>query len=346
MDAFYASVEQRDHPELKGLPVVVGGERERGVIAAASYEARKFGIHSAMSSKIARQKCPDLIFCPPDFRKYKQVSSEIREIFYQYTDLVEPLSLDEAFLDVTESKVAINSATLIAREIKQKIKEKLNLTASAGVSYNKFLAKIASDINKPDGLFIIPPGKAEEFIDRLEIKKFFGVGKVTAKKMNDLGIYYGSDLKLVTKHELIRLFGKAGSYYYDVARGIDDRPVMPDRERKSVGVENTFASDLQEEDELSAEIEKLINELWRRVERTGKIGKTLTLKIKFSDFEQITRSSTKTNFFLEKEEVLTSALHLLKLEYPFPKSIRLLGLTISNFYVENSGPVQLVLDFI
>jgi len=299
-----------------------------------------------MSSKIARQKCPDLIFCPPDFRKYKQVSSEIREIFYQYTDLVEPLSLDEAFLDVTESKVAINSATLIAREIKQKIKEKLNLTASAGVSYNKFLAKIASDINKPDGLFILPPGKAEEFIDRLEIKKFFGVGKVTAKKMNDLGIYYGSDLKLVTKHELIRLFGKAGSYYYDVARGIDDRPVMPDRERKSVGVENTFASDLQEEDELSAEIEKLINELWRRVERTGKIGKTLTLKIKFSDFEQITRSSTKTNFFLEKEEVLTSALHLLKLEYPFPKSIRLLGLTISNFYVENSGPVQLVLDFI
>jgi len=213
-----------------------------------------------MSSKIARQKCPDLIFCPPDFRKYKQVSSEIREIFYQYTDLVEPLSLDEAFLDVTESKVAINSATLIAREIKQKIKEKLNLTASAGVSYNKFLAKIASDINKPDGLFILPPGKAEEFIDRLEIKKFFGVGKVTAKKMNDLGIYYGSDLKLVTKHELIRLFGKAGSYYYDVARGIDDRPVMPDRERKSVGVENTFASDLQEEDELSAEIEKLINE--------------------------------------------------------------------------------------
>ena len=346
MDAFYASVEQRDRPELKGLPVVVGGERERGVIAAASYEARKFGIHSAMSSKIARQKCPGLIFCPPDFRKYKQVSSEIREIFYQYTDQVEPLSLDEAFLDVTESKVARNSATLIAREIKQKIKEKLNLTASAGISYNKFLAKIASDINKPDGLFVIPPEKAQKFIDHLEINKFFGIGKVTAKKMNDLGIYYGSDLKLVTKNELVRLFGKAGSYYYDVARGIDNRPVVPDRERKSVGVENTFATDLRDENELNAEIEKLTNELWRRMERTGKIGKTLTLKIKFSDFEQITRSTTKTNFFLDKEDVLSGALQLMKQEYPFLKSIRLLGLTISNFYVENSGPVQLVLDFI
>ncbi len=346
MDAFYASVEQRDRPELKGLPVVVGGERERGVIAAASYEARKFGIHSAMSSKIAKQKCPGLIFCPPDFRKYKQVSSEIREIFYQYTDQVEPLSLDEAFLDVTESKVARNSATLIAREIKQKIKEKLNLTASAGISYNKFLAKIASDINKPDGLFVILPEKAQEFIDHLEINKFFGIGKVTAKKMNDLGIYYGSDLKLVTKNELVRLFGKAGSYYYDVARGIDNRPVFPDRERKSVGVENTFATDLRDENELNAEIEKLTNELWRRMERTGKIGKTLTLKIKFSDFEQITRSTTKTNFFLDKEDVLSGALQLMKQEYPFLKSIRLLGLTISNFYVENSGPVQLVLDFI
>ena len=346
MDAFYASVEQRDRPELRGLPVVVGGERERGVVAAASYEARKFGVHSAMSSKVARQKCPGLIFCPPDFKKYKQVSSEIREIFFQYTDLVEPLSLDEAFLDVTESKVSVRSATLIAREIKQKIKEKLNLTASAGVSYNKFLAKIASDINKPDGLFVIPPEKAPEFIDRLEIKKFFGIGKVTAKKMNDLGIYYGSDLKLVSKHELVRLFGKAGSYYYDVVRGIDDRPVMPDRERKSVGVENTFSRDLYDENELSVEIENLTSELWRRLGRTGKVGKTLTVKIKFADFEQITRSITKPNFFLEKEEVLANALRLMKQEYPLLKSVRLLGLTISNFYIENSGPVQLVLDFV
>ncbi len=346
MDAFYASVEQRDRPELRGLPVVVGGERERGVVAAASYEARKFGIHSAMSSKVARQKCPTLIFCLPDFKKYKQVSSEIREIFFQYTDLVEPLSLDEAFLDVTESKVPVRSATLIAREIKQKIKEKLNLTASAGVSYNKFLAKIASDINKPDGLFVIPPEKAPEFINRLEIKKFFGIGKVTAKKMNDLGIYYGSDLKLVSRHELVRLFGKAGSYYYDVVRGIDDRPVMPDRERKSVGVENTFSRDLYDENELSVEIENLTSELWRRLGRTGKVGKTLTVKIKFADFEQITRSITKPNFFLEKEEVLANALRLMKQEYPLLKSVRLLGLTISNFYIENSGPVQLVLDFV
>ena len=346
MDAFYASVEQRDHPELKGLPVVVGGERERGVIAAASYEARKFGIHSAMASKLAKRKCPDLIFCTPDFKKYKQVSQEIREIFFHYTDLVEPLSLDEAFMDVTESKIAKNSATLIAKEIKQKIKNQLQLTASAGVSDNKFLAKIASDVNKPDGLFVIPPEKAQEFIDHLEIRKFFGVGKVTAKKMNDLGIFYGSDLKLVTKNELVRLFGKAGSYYFDVVRGIDERPVVPDRERKSVGVENTFAKDIDEKDELNSEIEKLTNELWRRLERNGKIGRTLTVKIKFSDFEQITRSITKTNYFLDKDEVMASAMNMIDSEYPFPKTIRLLGLTVSNFYIENSGPVQLVLDFI
>lgn len=346
MDAFYASIEQRDHPELKGFPVVVGGERERGVIAAASYEARKFGVHSAMSSKVAKQKCPELIFRPPDFKIYKQVSNEIREIFYQYTDLVEPLSLDEAFLDVTESKIEKNSATLIAMEIKQKIKKRLDLTASAGVSYNKFLAKIASDINKPDGLFVITPEMALDFLNKLEIRKFFGIGKITSKKMNDLGIFYGSDLKLVTKNELVRLFGKAGVFYYDVVRGIDARPVLPGRERKSVGVENTFEKDLLEKDLLNTEIEKLAVELWRRLERTGKIGKTLTLKIKFSDFEQITRSTTRTNFFLNKDDVLMSALELMSSEFPLPKSIRLLGLTISNFYIENSGPVQLVLDFI
>lgn len=346
MDAFYASIEQRDHPDLKGFPVVVGGERERGVIAAASYEARKYGIRSAMSSKVAKQKCPELIFRAPDFKKYKQVSNEIREIFYQYTDLVEPLSLDEAFLDVTESKIERNSATLIAMEIKQKIKSQLDLTASAGVSYNKFLAKIASDINKPDGIFVITPEKAHDFIDKLEIRKFFGIGKITSKKLNDLGIFYGSDLKLVTKNELIRLFGKAGSYYYDVVRGIDERPVMPDRERKSVGVENTFEKDLLQKELLNTEVEKLVGELWRRLERTGKKGKTLTLKIKFSDFEQITRSSTRANFYLTKDDILKSALDLMSSEFPLPKSIRLLGLTVSNFFIENSDPVQLVLDFI
>lgn len=346
MDAFYASVEQRDHPELRGMPVVVGGERERGVIAAASYEARKYGIRSAMSSQVAKRKCPDLIFRKPDFNKYKQISSEIREVFYEYTDLVEPLSLDEAFLDVSESKVARNSATLIAKEIKQKIKEKLQLNASAGVSYNKFLAKIASDVNKPDGLYVITPEKAQDFINKLEIRRFFGIGKVTAKKMNELGIYYGSDLKLVSKSELVRLFGKAGSYYYDVVRGIDERPVVPHRQRKSIGVENTFSSDLFKRDDLFAQIEKLNDELWKRMERSGKYGRTLTLKVKFSDFDQITRSTTNSNYFKQKSEILKSAFELIDREYPFSKSIRLLGLTISNFHTEESGPVQLVLDFI
>lgn len=345
MDAFFASVEQRDHPELMGCPVVVGGDKERGVVAAASYEARKYGIHSAMSSKLALKKCPELIFRSPDFKKYKQLSKVIREIFYRYTSFVEPLSLDEAFLDVTESVVEQNSATLIAREIKRKIKEELHLTASAGVSYNKFLAKIASDINKPDGLFVITPDRAQEFINKLEIRKFFGIGKVTAKKMNDLGIYYGSDLQLVTKGELVRLFGKAGDFYYNVVRGIDDRPVVPNQVRKSVGVENTFVTDLYQKDELIVEIEKLANELWRRLERTGKIGKTISLKVKFSDFEQITRSNTKANFFQDKNEIEDVAIKLMNAEFPIPKGVRLLGLTISNFYNENSGPVQLVLDF-
>lgn len=346
MDAFYASVEQRDHPEWKGLPVVVGGERDRGVVAAASYEARKFGVHSAMSSKLARKKCPDLIFCSADFRKYKQISREIRAIFLEYTDLVEPLSLDEAFLDVTMPKKGPNSATLIAKEIKQRIKDQLSLTASAGVSYNKFLAKIASDVKKPDGLFVIRPDQAHNFIDTLEIDRFYGVGKVTAKKMNEMGIYRGADLRLRSLNDLVREFGKAGRFYYDVVRGIDNRPVTPDRERKSVGVENTFARDLSAENDLVEQIHILAKELWKRTERAGKIGKTLTLKVKFSDFEQITRSVTRQNYFLQPEDVLANALPLLKAEWPFPLPVRLLGLSLSNFYIENSGPVQLRLDFV
>lgn len=346
MDAFYASVEQRDHPEWKGLPLVVGGMQERGVVAAASYEARKFGVYSAMPSVLAKRKCPDLIFCPADFKKYKQISREIRAIFYEYTDLVEPLSLDEAFLDVTNPKKGGNSATLIARQIKQEIKERLHLTASAGVSYNKFLAKIASDVKKPDGLFVIPPTRAREFIDQLDIARFYGVGKVTAKKMNEMGIFNGADLYLRSLNELVRSFGKAGRFYYQVVRGIDDRPVVPDRERKSVGVENTFSHDLRLLTDLEEQIHLLSTELWKRTERVGRIAKTLTLKVKFSDFEQITRSTTRQNYFLQQEELFSDAVVLLKNGYPFTQPVRLLGLSLSNFYVETNGPVQLRLDFL
>lgn len=346
MDAFYASVEQRDHPEWKGLPLVVGGMQERGVVAAASYEARKFGVYSAMPSVLAKRKCPDLIFCPADFKKYKQISREIRAIFYEYTDLVEPLSLDEAFLDVTNPKKGGNSATLIARQIKQEIKERLHLTASAGVSYNKFLAKIASDVKKPDGLFVIPPTRALEFIDQLDIARFYGVGKVTAKKMNEMGIFTGADLYLRSLNELVRSFGKAGRFYYQVVRGIDDRPVVPDRERKSVGVENTFSHDLRLLTDLEEQIHLLSTELWKRTERVGRIAKTLTLKVKFSDFEQITRSTTRQNYFLQQEELFSDAVVLLKNGYPFTQPVRLLGLSLSNFYVETNGPVQLRLDFL
>ena len=243
MDAFYASVEQLDNPELKGKPVAVGGSRERGVVAAASYEARKFGVRSAMSSKVAKRKCVDLIFVKPRFSRYKEISNQTRNIFLEYTDLVEPLSLDEAYLDVTYTKKGLPSATLIAKEITSRIFEETGLTASAGVSYNKFLAKVASDVNKPNGLFVVTPKEAQEFIDKLEVRKFFGIGKVTAKKLNNIGIWFGRDLKNMERLELVRMFGKAGNYYYDICRGIDNRKVQPSRERKSVGAENTFSND-------------------------------------------------------------------------------------------------------
>lgn len=345
MDAFYASVEQRDNPDLRGKPVVVGGDSNRGVVAAASYEARRFGVKSAMPSVVARRRCPDLIFVRGNFEKYKAVSQQIREIFFEYTDLVEPLSLDEAFLDVTFAKKGKPSATLIAREIKQRIKAETGLTASAGVSYCKFLAKIASDEKKPDGLFVITPAEAETFIDKLEVRKFFGIGKVTAEKLNRQGIYFGADLKLLVQQELIRQFGKSGLYYFNIVRGIDDRPVISSRERKSLGAERTFGTDYYLLRDLTEQMLKIEQELWRRLERAQKYGRTLTLKIKFSDFEQITRSKTRIGK-LDSEVVLhQTAMQLLKNEEPFVKGVRLLGLTISNFDEPQQEAVQLTLEF-
>ena len=345
MDAFYASVEQRDRPEFKGKPLVVGGDHVRGVIAAASYEARKFGVRSAMSSVVAKRKCPDLIFVHGNFDKYKAVSQQIRDIFFEYTDLVEPLSLDEAFLDVTMAKKGKPSATLIAKEIKQRIKETTGLTASAGVSYCKFLAKIASDEKKPDGLFVITPDQALEFIEKLEVRKFFGIGKVTAEKLNQQGIYFGADLKKLEQQELIRQFGKSGHYYYNIARGIDDRPVVATRERKSLGAERTFGHDYYLLDDLKEQMQKIEDELWKRLQRADKYGRTLTLKIKFADFEQITRSKTLLLPIASKTTLGQTAVGLLKAEEPFVKAVRLLGLTVSNFNEDQKGPVQLTIHF-
>ncbi len=345
MDAFFASVEQRDNPELRGVPVAVGGESERGVVAAASYEARKYGVHSAMSSKVARQKCPALHFVKSRFDVYRQVSHQIMTIFHDYTDLIEPLSLDEAFLDVTSNKAGISSATLIAKEVKARIKMETNLTASAGVSINKFLAKIASDYDKPDGLYIIRPENAEQFVEDLPVEKFFGVGKVTAKKMHQLGIYKGIDLKSLSRGELVRHFGKTGNFYYDIARAVDERPVNPERERKSVGAERTFEADLYSEFQLIAELYHIEKELMERLKKNKFFGKTLTLKIKFADFRQITRSKTLHNKLDNFELLHKTAKWLLTTQQLSGEKIRLLGLSVSNTEEpDNPEAIQLTLD--
>jgi DNA polymerase-4 len=350
MDAFYASVEQRDFPQLAGKPVAVGSSSPRGVVTTASYEARKFGIRSAMPSVTARRLCPELIFVPPRFDVYQKVSRQIREIFFEYTDLVEPLSLDEAFLDVTQNKKNKPSAVEIAREIKLKIKEKTGLTASAGVSFNKFLAKIASDMKKPDGLYLIPPGKAVKFVERLPIEKFFGVGKVTAGKMHDMGIRNGFDLKKWSEKDLVIKFGKVGKYYYQIARANDDREVNPQRIRKSLGAENTFAEDLKELNEVKKELEKILDILIRRMNRTHTLGKTLTIKIKYSDFQQITRSHTISEWFSGKQDIKQIYLNMLQ-GIEIGKGIRLLGLTLSNLNHEtenrkkDDSEGQLAIDF-
>lgn len=349
MDAFYASVEQRDFPHLAGKPVAVGSSSSRGVVTTASYEARKFGVRSAMPSATAKRLCPELIFVPPRFDIYQKVSRQIREIFFEYTDLVEPLSLDEAFLDVTDNKNNNPSAVNIAREIKQKIQLKTGLTASAGISINKFLAKIASDMKKPDGLYLIPPEKAVEFIEKLPVERFFGVGKVTARKMHELGIRNGYDLKKWSEQDLVGIFGKTGKYYYQIARANDDREVNPHRIRKSLGAENTFAKDLQEMTSVKSELDKILGILIKRMKRTQTSGKTLTVKIKYSDFQQITRSHTISDWLSGEKEIKEIYLALLD-GIEIRKGIRLLGLTLShlNHEIENrekgTNDGQLTLD--
>ncbi len=333
MDAFYASVEQRDFPEYRGKPLVVGGSPEGrgGVVATASYEARKFGIRSAMTSKKAQQLCPYAIFVRPRFAAYKEVSQSIREIFRRYTDLIEPLSLDEAYLDVTVDKLNIGSAITIAEEIKKAIKDELNLTASAGVSINKFTAKIASDMNKPDGLTFIGPSRLEAFMEKLPVEKFFGVGKVTAEKMKRQGLFTGADLKALSEQRLIQLFGKTGKFFYKIVRGLDDREVQPNQEIKSISAEDTFMEDLDRGEELDDGLVQITKSAYKRLQYYQVYGRTITLKVKFGDFKIITRSQSFTSPILELEEILTVTKLLLdKIDFE-TKKIRLLGVSFSNF---------------
>ena len=341
MDAFYASVEQRDDPSLKGKPVAVGGGH-RGVVMAASYEARKFGIRSAMPAVTAKRRCPELIFVKTRFDVYRAVSQQIRAIFLDYTDLVEPLSLDEAYLDVSEDRTGLGTARVIAEDIRRRIREETGLTASAGVSYCKFIAKLASDYRKPDGLTVITPERGPEFIASLPIARFHGVGPVTAQKMERLGIFTGADLREWSVPALQAKFGSSADWYWRIARGIDDREVRPDRPYKSVSAERTFDQDQRDPDRLAAELERIAGYAWERVGRAEVAGRTVTLKIKFADFTIITRSksfgSTVPDLasFTETGQALLSALH------PLPKGIRLLGLGLHNLTdVKASEPAQL-----
>lgn len=345
MDAFFASVEQRDHPELRGIPLAVGGTGGRGVVAAASYEARKFGIHSAMPSRVAMRICPMLKFVRPRFEAYKAVSKDIHEIFNRYTSIIEPLSLDEAYLDVTYSSYEVRSATLIARQIKNDIKQELNLIASAGVSYNKFLAKIASDQDKPDGLYVITPDQGMDFVKELLIDKFFGVGKVTAMKMKDNGIFKGSDLLRYEKWELQQLFGKMGGFLYNIARGIDHREIKAERIRKSVGAEMTFSEDVIDEISINEKFTQIFDKWWSRYENHGLKGRTITLKIRNDQFETITRSITQQGYFIEKSKI-REKLDDLWHEAIIPGTpLRLIGVSISGFELANpkQGSRQLTL---
>jgi len=339
MDAFYASVEQRDRPELRGKPVIVGGPpNSRGVVTTCSYEARKYGIHSAMPSSTAYRLCPHAIFVPPRFNVYKQVSDQVREIFYEYTDLVEPLSLDEAFLDVTENKKGIPLATEVAKQVLKRIYEKTRLTASAGVSFNKFLAKVASDINKPNGITVVTPKKAAAFIDRLAIGKFFGVGKVTEKKMHALGIKTGADLKKMEKEELIKHFGKTGGYYYDIAHGIDSRPVNPHRVRKSLGQERTLSKDIDDRQQMLAILEKLAHSIEEYLQKRHIKGRTITLKVKYYNFKSITRSITVDQPLDESAVIMKHIRALLDKTDAGKIKVRLLGISISNFQRSATAP--------
>ncbi|MFT7611773.1 MAG: DNA polymerase-4 [Parvicellaceae bacterium] len=348
MDAFYASVEQLDHPEFRGKPIAVGGSSERGVIAAASYEARKFGVRSAMSSQIAIKKCPQLIFVKHNFPRYKEVSSQIRTIFLEYTELVEPLSLDEAFLDVTDHENP--SASLIAKEIRARIKEETGLNASAGISVNKFVAKIASDINKPNGQKTIRPDQVIPFLEELAIDKFFGVGKVTAQKMKKKGIFTGLDLKQHTEEFLSEHFGKSGKHFYKIVRGIHNSPVSPNRTRKSIAAERTFSENVASEIQMLEKLDGIADELEKRLLKAEIKGKTITLKIKYRDFEQQTRSKTVSQYFNEKQ-VFFPIVEELIYQDKMNESVRLLGLSVTNLNnKEQKGlsepiSVQLEIDF-
>ena len=331
MDAFFASVEQRDNPELRGKPIAVGFDGPRGVVSTASYEARKFGVHSAQSIAQAKQRCPGLIIVPCRHEHYKEVSQQIHRIFQEYTDLIEPISIDEAFLDVTHNKKGINLAVEVAQEIKVRIKEETQLTASAGISYCKFLAKVASDYRKPDGICTIHPDKALDFIAHLPVEDFWSVGKKTLQKMHFMGIYTGADLRKVSEAHLVEVFGKVGHIFYDFARGIDERPVVTYRERKSVGCEQTFLEDIYTPSAVIIELYHTVLELLTRIDKSGFEGKTLTLKVKFADFTQITRSISQDKILKKKADILPLAKRLLKLvDYSSSHPIRLLGLSVSN----------------
>jgi DNA polymerase-4 len=344
MDAFYASVEQRDNPELRGLPVAVGGGH-RGVVAAASYEARKFGVRSAMPSVTAKRRCPDLVFVKPRFDAYRAVSSQIRAIFADYTDLVEPLSLDEAYLDVSEDRLGLGSARAIAEEIRRRIREETGLTASAGVSYCKFIAKLASDYRKPDGLTVIRPDRGPDFVASLPVARFHGVGPVTARKMESLGILTGADLRAWTLPELEARFGSSGRWYYRICRGIDDREVKPDRPYKSVSAERTFDTDLSDPELLAAELERVAGFAWARVERAEVVGRTVTLKAKYADFTIITRSRTFPSAVSNQEHFAQAGQALLASILPVRKGVRLLGLGLHNLTERFEEPRQLGLAF-
>ena len=351
MDAFYASVEQMDNPELKGKPLAVGGGGKRGVISAASYEARQFGVKSAMSGNLAIKLCPELIFVRPNFERYTEISKRIRKIFFDYTDLVEPLSLDEAYLDVTQNKKGNPSASLIAKEIRQRIFEDVGLTASAGISVNKFVAKIASDYNKPNGQKTVNPEEVIEFIEDLDIRKFYGIGKVTAEKMYQKGIFTGKDLKRKTLEYLDEHFGKSGRYYYYIVRGIHNSEVKPHRIRKSLAAERTFYDNLTSEVFMLEKLEHIAEEVAKRLNKSKVAGKTITLKIKYSDFTLQTRSKTLPYYVSDKDIILDTAKNLLYQD-TLKESVRLLGISLSNLNTETkkkpeakSVSVQLKFEF-
>mgnify|MGYP001283685369 FL=1 len=337
MDAFFASVEQRDHPELKGKPIAVGYDGPRGVLATASYEARRYGVHSAMATTTAKRLCPELIIVEGNHHHYSEVSAQVYQIFRDYTDLIEPISIDEAFLDVTVNKKGITSGRDIASEIRRRIREELHLTASAGISYNKFLAKIASDYNKPDGMFEVSYDEAQDFIAKLPVEKFWGVGPKTKARMHKMGIYTGRDLRAVNKAHLLQIFGKAGEIYYNFARGVDDRPVVPEWERKSVGCEETMSEDITMGSQMIIELYHVVLELEQRLAKSSFKGKTLTLKIKYSDFKVVNRSITSSKVLATKADILPLAKSLVsKIDFSVSRPVRLVGLSVSNPPTEKS----------